>query len=99
MIRRVVLMKLRPGTEALYLDIFELAKNEIRAQKGCMGIELLRSLNEGDTFVWTISSWQSNEDLEAYRASALFRKTWSAVKPLFSDKAQAWTLTPIETLA
>jgi len=29
----------------------------------------------------------------------LFKKTWSEVKPLFSGKARAWTLTSIETLA
>lgn len=92
-------MHLKPGTEALFLDIFELAKKEIRSQKGCMSIELLRSSNENMTSLWTISSWNSEADLESYRASALFKKTWSAVKPLFSDKAHAWTLTSIESLA
>jgi quinol monooxygenase YgiN len=99
MIKRVVLMNLRPETEALFLDIFEHAKNEIRSQKGCMGLELLRSEHDGKVSLWTISSWQSEADLESYRASPLFQKTWNAVKPLFSEKANAWSLTPIAYLS
>jgi autoinducer 2-degrading protein len=91
-------MELKPGKEALFLDIFDQVKSDIRSQKGCMGIELLRSHINEVTSLWTISSWQSEEDLESYRASPLFEKTWASVKPLFSDKARAWTLTSIETL-
>jgi len=92
-------MHLRPETEALFLDIFELAKKEIRSQKGCMGLELLRSELDGKVSLWTISSWQSERDLENYRDSPLFQKTWKAVKPLFSEKAKAWSLITIEYMA
>jgi autoinducer 2-degrading protein len=98
MIKRIVLMKIKPEAEALFLDIFEDAKNEIRSRPGCMGIELLRSSNDAEIILWTLSSWHTIDDLESYRASTLFQTTWSNVKPLFSDKALAWTLTPIETL-
>ena len=98
MIKRIVLMELKPGNEAIFLDIFDQVKSEIRTQKGCIGIELLRSNMNEKTSLWTISSWQSEEDLETYRSSSLFQKTWASVKPLFSDKARAWTLTSIETL-
>ena len=92
-------MEMIPGKEALFLDIFEDAKDEIRSRKGCMVLELLQSSFEGKTTLWTISSWESADDLESYRSSPLFQKTWSAVKPLFSDKASAWTLIPIENLS
>ena len=98
MIKRIVLMELKPGNEAIFLDIFDQVKSEIRTQKGCMGIELLRSNMNEKISLWTISSWQSEEDLETYRSSSLFQKTWASVKSLFSDKARAWTLTSIETL-
>jgi (4S)-4-hydroxy-5-phosphonooxypentane-2,3-dione isomerase len=98
MIKRIVMMELLPGKEALFLDIFEKGKKEIRAMAGCEGLELLRREYEGHVSVWTISLWQSEKDLNAYRTSELFKKTWSAVKPLFSGKARAWTLTPIETI-
>ncbi|MEO6130933.1 MAG: antibiotic biosynthesis monooxygenase family protein [Saprospiraceae bacterium] len=98
MIKRIVMMELRKGREALFLDIFDEVKNQIRSQRGCMSLELLRSMNEEKTMLWTISSWDSEVDLEAYRTSDLFKKTWSDVKPLFSEKALAWTLHPIETV-
>jgi len=92
-------MHLRPETEALFLDIFERAKKEIRSQQGCMGLELLRNEFDGKVSLWTISSWQSETDLENYRSSPLFQKTWNAVKPLFSEKANAWSLTSIAYMA
>ena len=91
-------MEIEPGQEALFLDIFEAVKNQIRSREGCMGLELLQSKTEGKTILWTISTWQSKADLESYRMSDLFQKTWSAVKPLFSGKPLAWTLDPIETV-
>ncbi len=91
-------MDLLPGTEDIFLGIFALVKNEIRSQKGCMGLELLRGSHEGQLSLWTISLWQSIDELETYRTSALFQKTWAQVKPLFSAKAKAWTLSPIDTI-
>ncbi len=96
MVKRIVLLDLMPGTEDLFLDIFEQVKMEIRSQKGCLGLELLRSSTKVDTSFWTISLWQSVDDLETYRTSPLFQKTWASVKPLFAHKAKAWTLTSID---
>ena len=98
MVKRIVHMKLLPGAEARFLEIFEGIKQEIRSQSGCLGLELLRSSNDSETSFWTISLWQTVDDLETYRASSLFQKTWAEVKPLFSAKAMAWTLSPIETI-
>jgi heme-degrading monooxygenase HmoA len=92
-------MDLLPGMEGQFLDIFDQAKEQIRARQGCMGLEVLRSEENGATSVWTISLWESEDALNQYRASELFLNTWSAVKPLFSGKARAWTLTPIEVIA
>ena len=99
MVKRIVMMELQPGTEDIFLKIFESVKNEIRSQKGCMGLELLRGIGKEETSIWTISLWQSVDDLETYRGSPLFQKTWSEVRLLFSAKAHAWTLSSIETLS
>ncbi len=80
------------------MNIFDVVKNEIRTQRGCMGLELLRTTNKEETCVWTISFWESIDDLETYRASPLFQKTWAEIKPFFVAKAQAWTLESIEIL-
>lgn len=87
-----------PGTEDLFLKIFDSVKTEIRSQRGCLGLEILRSSNEEGTSICTISLWQSIDDIETYRGSSLFQKTWSDVRKLFSSKAMAWTLTSIETM-
>lgn len=98
MIKRIVIMELLPGKEGLFLDIFNEVKKQIRAQEGCRGLEILRSEEDGHISLWTISFWKNESDLEGYRSSPLFKETWSKVKPLFSGKARAWTLTSIETL-
>lgn len=98
MIKRIVMMELRPGTEDSFIDIFNLVKTQIRMQSGCQGLELLNSTDNQSPCIWTISIWQSVDDLETYRSSALFQKTWQEVKPLFAGKAKAWTLNIIESL-
>jgi heme-degrading monooxygenase HmoA len=91
-------MDLRPEGEELFMEIFNQVRQEIKSQKGCLSLELLRSTENGLLNLWTISLWHSADDLETYRNSALFRKTWFAIKPLFAGKAQAWTLTSIDSL-
>jgi|SRR5919108_962030 heme-degrading monooxygenase HmoA len=98
MVKRIVSMHFLPGTEGRFLDIFENIKDVIRSQRGCMSLELLKAQETTGTNYWTISLWQSIDDLETYRASPLFQKTWTEVKTLFSARAQAWTLTSIDTL-
>ncbi|MBP7239646.1 MAG: antibiotic biosynthesis monooxygenase [Saprospiraceae bacterium] len=90
------MMQLLPEKEALFLDIFEEVKRDIRNQEGCTDLEVLRSEQDGIISVWTISLWTSEDALNGYRASELFQQTWAKVKPLFSSKAHAWTLTIIE---
>lgn len=98
MIKRIVRMKLLPGQENLFLNTFDLVKKHIRAQEGCVGLELLNHEENGHVSIWTISLWEKESDLDRYRSSDLFKTTWSAVKPLFAEKAQAWTLTTIDLL-
>ena len=97
MIKRIVRMDMLPDAEVAFLEIYSRSREAIRAQKGCMGLDLLRSVRDGHVSLWTISMWQSVDDLETYRSSALFRNTWTAVKPLFSGRAEAWTLTVIDS--
>jgi quinol monooxygenase YgiN len=99
MIKRIVMMDLLPAQEGIFLDIFDQVKEQIRQQEGCMGLEVLQSEQDGQLSIWTISLWESVEALDQYRTSELFKQTWSKVKPLFSGKARAWTLTSIETIS
>jgi len=92
-------MEVQPGKEAAFFETFEQVKSAIRSQEGCLSLEVLQGKRHGHVTLCTISLWMNEESLEQYRASELFKNTWSAVKPLFAHKAQAWTLTPIESIS
>ena len=49
--------------------------------------------------MFTISHWDSEAALELYRQSELFKFTWAKTKPLFEEKAQAWSLLNISNNA
>ena len=88
-------MDLKPGRKEMFMAIFDQVRTSIETQPGCLGLEIWESMHEHQYSIWTISSWQSVQHLDQYRESELFRKTWTQVKPLFSSKAQAWTLSSI----
>jgi len=58
-------------------------------------LELWRDANTPNIF-FTYSFWNSEDDLNAYRHSELFRKTWKETKALFSDKPEAWSVEMLE---
>ncbi len=98
MIKRIVMMEVLPEQEAVFINIFDNVKQQIRKQSGCCGLEVLRSAAKNRVNIWTISLWESEADLNNYRSSDLFEQAWAAVKPLFSAKTKAWTLNPIEAI-
>ena len=61
---------------------------------GCQHVELLRDAAM-PTIFFTLSLWDTEGSLEAYRQSELFRTTWAKTKILFADKPTAWTMTVI----
>lgn len=74
-----------------FLEIFNVSKELIRASQGCIYLELLNDKRQPHVF-FTLSRWDSEEDLERYRNSQLFKNTWEKTKVLFSEKTEAWTL-------
>jgi len=76
-------------------EVFEQSKARIRAFDGCQHMELLRHKARPNV-LFTLSIWDEEAALEAYRASALFADTWAKTKALFSEKAEAWTLEIID---
>ncbi len=94
MVTRVVKMTFRPEQAENFLKIFYNTQRVIIHQfEGCLKLELLRdSVNPNQYF--TLSYWRTEEDLESYRKSAYFRRTWPEVRALFAERAEAWTLLP-----
>jgi quinol monooxygenase YgiN len=94
MITRVVKMTFREDEIQSFKQIFAESAALIQSFEGCGEVKLMRDVNNKNIF-FTLSKWQTEEHLQIYRSSILFKTTWARVKPLFSEKAQAWSLLDI----
>lgn len=74
-----------------FLQIFNSNKAAIGAFEGCTHLELLQDLDDTRTYT-TLSHWKDAESLERYRKSELFTSVWRKVKPLFSERTQAYSM-------
>lgn len=91
-IKRIVKMTFRPdGVDHFMRVVFEQSKARIRAFPGCRHMELLRQVGQPNV-LFTLSIWEGEEDLAAYRQSDFFKDTWAKTKALFAEKAEAWTV-------
>lgn len=92
MIIRLVKMSFRSDACDQFEQIFEQSKAKIKAMPGCKHVELLKEVKEGTTY-FTRSIWDSEDDLNFYRNSNLFKGVWKKTKALFNAKPEAWTTT------
>lgn len=91
MLKRIVKMTFREeAVQTFITDVFDQSKDRIRAFPGCHHMELLRQVNNPNV-MFTLSHWENEEALNAYRASELFADTWKKTKALFAEKAEAWS--------
>lgn len=97
MLIRIVKMGFDEYNINAFLSNFEITKISIRNFKGCMFLELYRDKND-PTIFFTYSYWKSENDLENYRQSDLFKSVWAKTKPLFNRLPEAWSLERVETL-
>ena len=95
MLIRIVRMTFQEDKVEAFLENFEKIKNKIRGFDGCEHLELWRDANDPNIFV-TYSHWQSEEHLNAYRHSELFKGVWTYTKPLFAAKTSAFSVHKIE---
>lgn len=94
---RIVKMSFQNDKIEEFLTNFETNKTKIRNFEGCQFLELYRDQNNTDTF-FTYSYWNSEDDLNNYRHSDLFKGVWSKTKPLFSAKPEAWSVDKVASL-
>ena len=97
MIVRIVKMHFKGGHVETFLEIFRQHKQAIRDVKGCTHLELLRDVHNPLSYM-TLSYWDTERDLEAYRNSELFKDVWGRVKVLFGAPTQALSLDKVEEL-
>jgi len=93
MIIRIVKMTFAPEKVNDFLKLFTENKSRIAGFEGCTHLELWNDKENPNVF-FTYSHWQDESFLEKYRNSELFNTVWGKTKILFSDKPQAWTVTP-----
>ena len=90
-------MSFQPEKVDEFLSNFEANKTKIRAFEGCNFLELYRDQNNRHIF-FTYSYWDSEDNLNNYRHSDLFKSVWTKTKPLFNAKPEAWSVDKLATL-
>jgi quinol monooxygenase YgiN len=83
---------------ALFLEIFNEHRDQIRAAEGCTYLELWQTEEEEATLFFTHSKWESEAHLNNYRQSDIFKIVWPKTKALFNATPQAWTVSSLITL-
>jgi quinol monooxygenase YgiN len=91
MFTRIVKLTFESKDIELFLSNFKESKNDIRNFPGCNHLKLLRDKANPSIF-FTYSNWESEEALDNYRNSDLFKSIWTKTKPMFSDKPEAWSV-------
>ena len=91
MLIRFVKLTFRQQEVENFKIVFSKAQPLISKFPGCQHVELLNDLNQSNVF-FTLSHWESEEHLENYRHSELFKTTWAQTKPLFDDAPEAWSV-------
>lgn len=88
---RIVKLSFKPEKIKTFLKNFENQKELIRNFKGCRLLELYRDKTNPEIF-FTYSYWETEQDLENYRNSELFKGIWANTKIYFNDKPEAWSV-------
>jgi len=90
MITRIVKLSFKEAEVGNFLSFFDQTKEAVVQFPGCRGMKLLNDLNSPCIF-FTYSQWESEEALESYRNSDLFKTIWPRLKIGFNQRAEAWT--------
>ncbi len=91
MLIRIVKLHFKEDKIQDFLDHFETVKHKVNNFPGCLGMKLLRGIDDPYT-VMTYSHWERPEDLEQYRNSGTFGEIWPTIKPWFDRPAEAWSV-------
>ncbi|PQJ23338.1 putative quinol monooxygenase [Tenacibaculum sp. SG-28] len=88
---RIVKLSFQPDKIDTFVQNFNSKKRDIRNSPGCRLLELYQDRNNPEVF-FTYSYWETENDLENYRSSELFKTVWAETKVMFNDKPQAWSV-------
>ena len=94
---RIVKMGFEASKVETFLQNFNNNKEKIRNYNGCRLLELYRDKKE-PTLFFTYSYWETEQDLENYKNSELFKAVWAKTKILFNKKPEAWSMDAVAKL-
>ena len=97
MLVRIVKLTFKSENIASFERIFEDTKERIRNFEGCSFLALYRDADNPNVF-YTQSFWSSEQALQTYRNSELFKAVWAKTKELFDAKPEAYSMTKITTV-
>lgn len=93
MIVRIVQLTFQEDKIEDFKSLFEARKEKIRHFDGCQALSLLQGIDKQQNVFVTYSNWESEQHLNNYRHSELFKETWVLTKAMFADKPKAISLT------
>jgi len=96
MIKRIVRLTLKDtASKTAFEDIYDTRNPHKNGVKGCLDVKVMKDVNEENIY-YTVSTWESNDDLEAYRHSPYFKETWPMVKANLAKRAEAYSMTDLD---
>ena len=90
MIIRMVKMTIEDSRCEDFKDFTDSIADTIRGFEGCTHLKILQEINRHNIY-FSYSIWETEEDLNNYRNSEFFKKTWSKAKELFCAPPEAWS--------
>ncbi|MCV6630400.1 MAG: antibiotic biosynthesis monooxygenase [Flavobacteriaceae bacterium] len=91
MLIRVVKLTIKEEKSDTFATTSKGNREKILAFPGCKHLEMYRDIQNPQLFI-TYSHWEDESALNNYRNSALFKSIWATVKPMFAEKAMAWSV-------
>lgn len=91
MMVRIVKMQFQPDKTEAFLRLFKNTYSRIRNFEGCSFLELYKDQSTPYMY-YTVSKWEDQNKLEAYRNSPLFNETWAITKTYFAGPPVAYSL-------
>jgi len=77
-----------------FYALFAKVRNQIAAFPGCKMLKIYADKSD-KSIIFTHSEWASEEDLNLYRNSTLFKATWAETRNLFKAAPAAWSMEEI----
>lgn len=90
MLTRIVQLSVKENSCEQFESFFRNNHPIISSFPGCSTVRLQKDMDNKNTY-FTISEWNSDQDLEDYRNSDFFKRIWPLAKEFFSSPALAWS--------